>query len=342
MFKKTIPILKKGTKFIVTAHEHADGDALGSQVGLYYLLKQMGKTVRAINCDEPQRKLRFIDPEGVVETYRAGSGPVEFEGTDAWIIVDTSAIARIGTMGELVPCCHCTKIVLDHHVFVPEEAFADINIVDDTLIATAMLVYRLGRELKLRLDPLIATALYTAIYTDSGGFIYSKVNPETLEIAADLMRAGAVPVEIHDRLYQVHTACEAKLLGRALNSLQFERNGRIAWMTISGRMYRNCGADPEGSELYLLNYVRAIKDVELVVLLRQMPEGKVKVSLRSRRFLRVNGIARALGGGGHWFAAGAIVAGHLNAVRRWVSKLIAREWRAASRNELYRKKGVLP
>lgn len=326
MFKRLIPIIDKGERFVVTAHEHADGDALGSQVALYYFLRQLGKKVRAVNCDEPQRKIRFIDPERVVETYRAGSGPAEFEECDAWIIVDTSALSRIGTMGELVPRLGCTKIVIDHHVFVSEEAFADINIVDDGAVATAKLIFQIGRELGCRLDEKIAVALYVGIYTDSGGFVYTKMDADTHRIVADLMDAGAIPYKVFDNLYQTHTASEAKLFGHTLNSLRFERGGKIVWMTITRKMYEDCGADTEGSENYLLNYVRAIKDVELVVLLRQVPDGAVKVSLRSKRFLRVNMIARALGGGGHWFAAGAYVPGSLNRVREKVRKLIAEQW----------------
>jgi bifunctional oligoribonuclease and PAP phosphatase NrnA len=331
LFDKVLPIIKRGGRFIVTGHEHADGDALGSQVALYYFLRQMGKRVRAINCDEPQKKLKFIDPENVVEIYQAKNGPAEFARADAWIVVDTCAWARIGSLGKIVHEVPCVKITIDHHVFATEEAFADINIIDEKAVATAQLIYQLGRELGCRVDRKIALALYVGIYTDSGGFIYTKMNPDTHRIVAELMEAGVVPYKVFDALYQTHTAAEVELFGRALSSLRFEHGGQIAWMTVSGGMYAYSGADPEGSENYLLNYVRSIKTVELVVLLRQLPEGRVKVSLRSKNFFRVNGIARDLGGGGHWFAAGAVVEGSLPRVHEKVKQLAGREWRNQSR-----------
>ena len=326
-WNKIIPIIRKGARFVITGHEHADGDALGSQVALYYFLRQMGKRVRAINCDEPQRRLCFIDPDRVVETYEPEGARRAFAACDAWIIVDTSALLRIGSMGELTHRLTCPKIVIDHHVVSPEEAFADISIVDERAVATGKLIYQLGVELGCRLDKKIALALYTAIYTDSGGFVYAKMDAETHRIVAELIETGVRPYDVFDRLYQTHAAAEVELFGRALSSLRFEHGGQIAWMTVSGRMYAYSGADPEGSENHLLNYVRSIKTVELVALLRKLPEGRVKVSLRSKNFFRVNGIARDLGGGGHWFAAGAVVEGSLPRVREKVTQLVGREWR---------------
>lgn len=331
MWGKVIPIIRSGKRFVVTGHEHADGDALGSQVALYYFLRQLGKEVRAINCDEPQRKFQFIDPDGLVEVYRPGSFDSAFAGCDAWFIVDTSARLRIGSLGELVDVVPCLKVVIDHHVFSREEGFADINVVDEGAVATAQLIYDLGRELGCGLDARIALALYVGIYTDSGGFVYTKMNAEAHRIAAELMEFGVVPYEVFDRLFQTHSAAEVALFGHALGSLRFDHAGRIAWMSLSAREYASSGADPEGSEDYLLNYVRSIRSVELVVLLRQLPEGKVKVSFRAKNFFRVNMIARELGGGGHWFAAGAVVTGSLQRVQEKVRAIVSREWRRQSR-----------
>ena len=327
LWNKILPIVERGTHFVVTGHEHADGDALGSQLALYWFLRQKGKGVRAVNCDEPQRHLRFLDPDNVIEIYPQGGGAEWIGPCDAWFVVDTCAFLRIGTIGELVPLLPCPKITIDHHVFAKEEEFADLNLIDERAVATGTLIYDLGRALGCRLDRRIALDLYVAIYTDSGGFIYTKMDSDTHRIVAELMEAGVKPYEVYSLLYQTHTAAEVALFGRALNSLRFEHGGRIAWMTLTSRMYDASGADPEASENSLLNFVRAIKAVEAVVLLRQLPEGKVKVSMRSKDFFRVNGIARELGGGGHWLAAGASVEGSLPRVHEKVKALVSREWR---------------
>ncbi len=334
-----IPIIERGTRFLITGHEHADGDALGSQLALAWFLTQKGKNVRAVNCDEPQRLLRFIDPDRTVEVYPPGGGAEWIGPCDAWFVVDTCALLRIGAMGELVPALPCPKITIDHHVFAEEEAFADINIIDERAVATGMLIHDLGRALGCALDQRIALALYVAIYTDSGGFIYTKISPETHRIIAELMEAGVKPYEVFDKLFQTHTAPEAALFGKALNSLRLEHGGRIAWITVTSRMYDASGADPEASENYLMNYVRAIRTVELVVLLRQVPEGRVKVSFRSKNFFRVNDLARVLGGGGHWLAAGAVVEGSLPRVLEKVKAAVTREWRRQWKE--WRKAGVV-
>ncbi|MDD5556051.1 MAG: bifunctional oligoribonuclease/PAP phosphatase NrnA [bacterium] len=331
MWDGIIPIIRRGERFVVTGHEHADGDALGSQIALSGYLRRLGKRVRAVNSDEPQPRLGFLDPRGTVEVYRPGSGDGAFAGCDAWFVVDTCALSRIGAIGEMAGRIPCPVIVIDHHVFTPEEAFADINIVDERAVATAQMIYRLGRELGCRPDRATALALYTGIYTDSGGFVYTKMNAEAHRITADLMDAGVVPYKVFDRLFQTHTAAEAALFGQALNSLRFSQNGRVAWMTLTARQYAASGADPEGSENVLLNYVRSVRTVEVVVLLRQLPAGRVKVSLRAKNFFKVSPVARELGGGGHWFAAGALVEGSLARVQEKVKASIAREWRRQCR-----------
>ncbi|MCX6357035.1 MAG: bifunctional oligoribonuclease/PAP phosphatase NrnA [Candidatus Aureabacteria bacterium] len=330
---RIIPTIRSGSRFVITGHEHADGDALGSQVALYYFLKQLHKRIWAINCDEPQRRLAFIDPDRVVETYRPDRHAGVFASCDAWFIVDTTAWQRIGALGEVARAAACPTITIDHHVFNIEESFARINIVDDKAVATAKLIYQLGMALGCRLDRRIAVALYTALYTDSGGFVYTKMDAASHRIVAQLLEAGAVPYEVYDSIYQGNSAAEIELFGKALNSLRFDQHGRVAYMAITSRMYANSGADPERGENYLLNVVRSIKTVELAVLFRQLPEGEgsVKVSFRAKNFFRVNGIARDLGGGGHWYAAGAMVEGSLPRVYEKVKSVIAREWKRQSR-----------
>jgi phosphoesterase RecJ-like protein len=169
-------------------------------------------------------------------------------------------------------------------------------------------VYRLIKAAGANLTPEIATCLYTTLLTDTGGFIYGGVRASTFALAEELTLAGADPIQISKDTYFRTPMSKLLLLGAALNNLH--REGRLAWLWITHNdMVRTCAAeeDCEG----IVNYALSIADVEAAVFLHELPEQRIRMSLRSKGNVNVAAIAEGLGGGGHENAAGCTIDGPL-------------------------------
>jgi nanoRNase/pAp phosphatase (c-di-AMP/oligoRNAs hydrolase) len=146
--------------------------------------------------------------------------------------------------------------------------------------------------------PEMATCLYTTVLTDTGGFCYGATRAATFALARDLVLAGADPIRIAQSVFYSTPTSKMLLLGAALSNLK--REGRLAWLWVSHQdMVRACAAeeDCEG----IVNFAACISGVEAAAFLRELPERRIRLSLRSRGTVNVAAIAERLGGGG-WAA----------------------------------------
>jgi phosphoesterase RecJ-like protein len=152
-------------------------------------------------------------------------------------------------------------------------------------------------------DEAAATALYTAVMTDTGGFRFGNTTPAAFEVAAALVRLGARPDEVSHWIYESQSEATVRLLGEMLRSLELHHEGRIATVQLLDAMFERAGATAADAE-DLVDYPRAIAGVDAVALIRQQGPKSFKGSLRSRGDIDVEAIARSYGGGGHKNAAG--------------------------------------
>jgi phosphoesterase RecJ-like protein len=199
-----------------------------------------------------------------------------------------------------------TIVNIDHHV--SGRPWGQVNWIDREAASVGELVYRLIKAAGANLTPEIATCLYTTLLTDTGGFIYGGVRASTFALAEELTLAGADPIQISKDTYFRTPMSKLLLLGAALNNLH--REGRLAWLWITHNdMVRTCAAeeDCEG----IVNYALSIADVEAAVFLHELPEQRIRMSLRSKGNVNVAAIAEGLGGGGHENAAGCTIDGPL-------------------------------
>jgi phosphoesterase RecJ-like protein len=162
----------------------------------------------------------------------------------------------------------------------------------------------------VKLSPEIATCLYTAVLTDTGAFMFEGTNEHTFELARELVLAGADPALCARHIYFGHSTSKLRLLGAALSALQ--REGPLAWIWVTQEQMERAGAKEEDCE-GLVNYALSIGDVEVAVFFRELPDGRFRVSLRSKGKLDVAHIAEEFGGGGHTCAGGCSVEGPLHA-----------------------------
>jgi len=180
-------------------------------------------------------------------------------------------------------------------------------------------VFRLGREAGVVLTPEIATCLYTALMTDTGSFMFRGTNEHTFTLARELVLAGADPAQCARNIYFAHSTAKMRLLGSALSNLH--REGPLAWIWITREQMERSQAKEEDCE-GIVNYALSIGDVEIAAFFRETPDGRYRVSLRSKGKLNVAAVAEEFGGGGHECASGCSIEGPLSiAVARMLEQI---------------------
>ncbi|MGQ9902361.1 MAG: DHH family phosphoesterase [Fimbriimonadales bacterium] len=320
-FTHAAQLLHTAESFLIVPHLHPDGDALGSALGLYHALKQMGKTeVIAVSHDPVPEIYRFLpDWEQILLEHP------QQRTYDVAIVVDQSQLSRAGRHEALARAAR-QMLQIDHHVVM--EPFADVALVDTSAAATAELVYRLLRFMRLPISPEVATCLLTGIVTDTFSFKLPNTTPRTLRIAAALQQAGADLSFINEQVFETRSFSAVKLLGLALSTLQRTEDGKIAWVAISRSAFEAAHAHEEETE-GIVNFVRSVRGVEVAMMLRESPHRKVRVSLRSRGAVNVALLAQQFGGGGHENAAGCTLETSLPEAERILVEE-ARRWMASS------------
>jgi phosphoesterase RecJ-like protein len=296
-------ILKKieaGRRFLVASHESPDGDAIASTLALANALREMGKDVVAFNRDGVPDSLEFLPgAEGLASSLE---GVATF---DVGFVLDAGELRRAGR--GLPDLCR-TLINIDHHPY--SEPFGEINYVDESASATGALIYRILQAAEWPISKAVATCIYTAVLADTGSFRYSNSDPEAFGIAAHMVNLGVSPWDIASGLYENQAEKRLRLLGKVLNTLTVSPCGRLAAVSVTTEMMRETGAGAEHTDGFV-NYPRAIRGVEAALFFRQVEENAFKVGFRSKGKVDVGALARALGGGGHHNAAGAVVEGSL-------------------------------
>ena len=306
--------LRDHQRFAVLSHVRPDGDALGSQLALALSLQELGKTVRVWNEDGMLEKYSFL-PHAELLT----KPPATKEDVDLVVALDTAVQTRLGTALDAVGSAKMT-INIDHHPSNP--AYGDLVYVDPASPATGQILFELIADQKLPLTKEIAENLYVAISTDTGSFQYPNTTARTFEIAAELIRTGVDVGRVSQLLYENYPRRRIELLRELLGTMRFEGKGRVASFSLSLEMAKRLGVLPEDNE-GLIDHLRAIHGVIVAVFFEELPDGKVRVSMRSKsEKADVCAICMKFGGGGHTLAAGARVRGTLAEVEQKVLEAI--------------------
>jgi len=299
MLKEVLKQIEKRNRFLLTSHARPDGDAVGSALACCQILRSLGKSAEVVLRDGVPRiyqPLPFADQ--VVQADRVNGN------YEAAIILECDSIQRTRLEGLE----NRFLINIDHHL--SGRPFAHVNWIDPDAVATAEMVYRLARTVGAEISPPVATCLYTALLTDTGSFMFEGTNEHTFGLARELVRAGADPAHCARNVYFGHSTAKMRLLGAALSNLR--REGPLALIYVSQEQMERCEAKEEDCE-GLVNYALSIQDVEAAVFLRELPDGRYRVSLRSKGGMNVAAIAERFGGGGHVCASGFSLEGPLSA-----------------------------
>lgn len=292
--QQIVNVLCEKQTFLITTHINPDGDAIGSVLALRAALVQMGKQCEVVNTDGVPDLCSFVPTcEFIV------SQP-DLSRMDVVLILDCSGKDRIAAPVEALAACD-QRIIIDHHQ--SSQPNADLNWIDPTASATGELIYELIKRLPVEIDETIATSLYTAIATDTGGFRFTNTTPRVLRTAAELVERGADPHKITYHLFEERSAKASIILGIALSRLQQDCGGRLTWSVLNRATFDALNADDDDIE-NVVNFVRNVRGTEMGILFREGDDGRVRISFRSNSHYDVSKIAEEFGGGGHRAAAG--------------------------------------
>lgn len=313
---KLLNLIRQNRSFLIAGHINPEGDSLGSCLAFALGLKKLGKKdICVLSRDPVPEILKFLPSSNTVRRKPPGK---EF---DVVFIVDCNTMERTGFEGF-----NAREIaIIDHHVLPANTADSashkpvSASLIDPDAAASGVLIYKVLTALKVPIDSNIATNLYTALLVDTGGFRYSNVSPESLEIASCLVEAGAKPWGITKEVYESIPYNSMALLGLSLSTLK-KKDG-IAWITTTKDMFKKTGTSAEDCEDFV-DFPRRVKDIEVAVFFRQDGERSFKISLRSKAGVNVQKIAKRFGGGGHAPAAGCKVSGSLQEVQDKVLKAV--------------------
>ena len=313
-------IIETHDRFLITSHVRPDGDAIGSELGMAELLAQKGKQSLIANCSSLPQRYRFLDPAGRVRRYGETVNPAELAAIEVVMIVDTSAWAQLGRMGDFIRETAAKKIIIDHHIGHDDmgaELFKDTSAAACGLIV-AESVDHLGCELTREL----AEPLFITMATDTGWFRFSSTDGRTLRVAARLIDTGIRVDRLYRTIFEESSLARLKLIGRTLESVRVTHNGRVAYSSIRLQDLEATGAMPQDSE-DLVNYTLSITGVQVGLLFVELASGGIKVSFRSRDDFDCTQVATPFGGGGHRQAAGATIHLPINQAEEQVLKAVA-------------------
>jgi bifunctional oligoribonuclease and PAP phosphatase NrnA len=289
-------LLAGAQRVLLTSHRRPDGDGTGSMVGLASLLRGAGKEAVLYSPDLIPRRYKWLPL--LKSLIHKVPSTARFDVT---VIVDCADLHMVADALP-PPEVRGTLVSLDHHA--AGHPFGDITVCDPGAAAVSVIVARLARRLGWSLAPDAATALYVSLISDTGGFRHANTNVEAMQLAAELVAAGAQPAAIASRLEERSTPGKLRLLGAALSSIDVVCNGKVALLTVTADMVETTGGHWDDIEGFVY-WARGIEGVLVGVLLTTARGGGVRVSMRARdNRLDVGAVCLGLGGGGHPGAAG--------------------------------------
>ena len=304
MWQKIVDIINDGKKFIITTHLFSEGDAIGSELALHRFLCGLNKDAVIVNNEALPAVYRCFDTDRDVKFLRNKDVNINLNDFDAIFIVDVADWSQLGDFADMIKASSITKICIDHHA--SNLGYADINVIDKDASSAGELIFDLITYMNGEITLEIATPLYLSIATDTGWFKFSNTSAKALKACSALIKVGVKSEIIYEQLYQNKHMSYLKLLNLALGILRPECDGKVVWTKITRDMIKSAGVKFLDTDV-IIDLVRAVKEVEVVIIFREIGDRKTKVSFRSKHTVDVAKLASDFGGGGHVRAAGASI-----------------------------------
>jgi phosphoesterase RecJ-like protein len=292
--------IESAHRIALLAHEHPDGDCLGSALGFTHILRAMGKVCVPACADPAPPDFSFLPG---LEMLQHTLGDEQF---DLVIALDAGELSRYGTLYERHQAFldRATILNIDHHI--SSGGCGQVNIIEPLAAATAELLVLFQQQAHLPLNRDAAQCLLTGLITDTASFQYPSTTPRTMEAGAVLLQAGAVAETIVQPLFRMRSLAQARFQAAVISQARTSCNGRLIWSYSNDETLAATGAtrttmDNSSSDL------RDIEGVQVAAFFRNysdVPE-LTRLSLRSMAPFDCAAFCMRLGGGGHPRAAGA-------------------------------------
>jgi phosphoesterase RecJ-like protein len=323
MIEQVAEIINKHDNFLVVTHINPDGDAIGSLLGMYSALKEMGKTAVPIIGTKFPELFEFLPGKNDVLI-----GLDSLNSNPSYIIsLDVAAENRICPQVDSLR--NSSRLLnIDHHPTNP--GYGDINYVQRHANSTTQLVYEILDKAGHPLSLDVGKCLYTGLITDTGCFKFAGVTSKTFELAAKLLEPGVDNYEITRHLFEEFAVTRLALERLMLERLEILLDGKVILSHLDLEDFEEIGADMSEGE-NLVNRLRETRGVEVGGLITQLSDNLCKASLRSKGLIDVSAIASELGGGGHRRAAGVKVSMSPQQLRISLLELIGRNLNLSQR-----------
>jgi bifunctional oligoribonuclease and PAP phosphatase NrnA len=307
----------------IISHRNPDGDAIGSSLGLFHYLNQLGHTVRMIlPSDYPLAFAWMPDVEDITIFDLSPERSKEIlDSADVVFCLDFNALDRIDKLGEYLSTKRMTKVLIDHHL--DPEYFTDYLISDTSASSTCELVYQFIEDLgdKKMIDDNVAASLYTGMMTDTGSFKYAT-NPRLFRICGELKARGLDDYTIQDNIFNSLTEKQLRLMGHALaNRMEILPALKTGIIHLTKQDYVDFDiqrGDTEG----IVNQMMMMRNVKVACFVTEQPT-IVKLSMRSKGDISVQEICQKhFNGGGHKNASGGFMHNSLNVVLKKLKEVL--------------------
>jgi len=309
VLKKVIDTIKNNKTFLISAHINVEGDALGSALAMYGLLKALNKKAVIYNEDKTPSIYSFIPYVDTIKNEMKG------EKFDVAIVLDCSDVSRTGKVKDYLS--NAKRIVnIDHHI--SNTYFGDVNWVNPNASSASEMMYTICKKFDV-MNNKIALCIYTGIFTDTGNFTYANATPSVHKTVAALLEYRVHPEKVYEELHSACSGADIRFIGKILTSIKVDPKTKIAWIIM--KHWRNLGFDL--TEI-VFSSMKLLEDMEVFILFKKVDAKKTRVNFRARAKVDVNRIAKFFGGGGHKKASGTTVDDSLEATEKKVISYVKR------------------
>lgn len=323
MWQEIKEILHKADSFVITTHVHPDGDGVGSAVALLELLQTQGKEALFVTESQLPEKFHFLDFRG---RFRAFTRAEDYADYEVVVVLDTQKKARTGRVAALLDRPGGVSLCIDHHVGVAD--FTPFAVIDPQACSVGAMIYTLYKESGLDLNSFAAQGIYTSVISDTGRFSYASTSRKAHKIADECLKVGVDPSQMHARLFQQIPYLQIEIFRRALSRMEFHYSRRVVLQQIRLADYADFFSGDDLSPLQdfdmIHDFNKSIQGIDVAAILWELPQGGVRISLRSNVGLDIVGPMKTIGGGGHPNAAGALLDATFDEAKKRLLELLRR------------------